>query len=73
MPVTVAGVAQLYSSVGRQLKALDDAGRAGATAELWPQYLTIRINDAISDPNKLANASALLFRIEDQISRRASQ
>jgi protein kinase-like protein len=73
MPLTAAGVAQLYGSVGRQLKALDETGRTGATADLWPQYLQIRINDVIGDPDKLAAANATLFRLESVISRRASQ
>jgi hypothetical protein len=72
MPVTAAGVAELYASVGRQLKALDEAHGSAATANLWPLYLRIHINDVISDPTKLADASTQLYRIEDQVSRRSA-
>ncbi|HET9621470.1 MAG TPA: hypothetical protein VFP84_08900, partial [Kofleriaceae bacterium] len=72
MPVSAAGVAELYASVGRQLKALDEAHGSTATANLWPLYLRIHINDVISDPSKLADASSLLYRIEDQIARRSA-
>jgi hypothetical protein len=72
MPLTAAGVAQLYASVGRQLKALDEAHGSSATATLWPLYLRIHINDVISDPSKLADTSTLLYHLEDQVSRRSA-
>jgi serine/threonine-protein kinase len=72
MPLSAAGVAELYASVGRQLKALDESHGSAATANLWPLYLRIHINEVISDSSKLADASSLLYRIEDQISRRGA-
>jgi hypothetical protein len=72
MPLTATSVAELYASVGRQLKALDETHGSTATATLWPLYLRIHINDVISDPGKLSDASTLLYRIEDQVARRSA-
>ncbi|HZJ66022.1 MAG TPA: hypothetical protein VFD36_21095, partial [Kofleriaceae bacterium] len=70
-PATPAGVAQLYSTVGKQLKALDQARGSAATADLWPLYLRVRINDVIANPVKCAEADALLRHLDDEIGRRS--
>ncbi|HEY0189894.1 MAG TPA: protein kinase [Kofleriaceae bacterium] len=67
MPMSASGVAELYASVGRQLKALDAARGSAAAHDLWQPYLRIRINEAISTPAKINEASAILYRIEDQV------
>ncbi|HEY4240812.1 MAG TPA: protein kinase [Kofleriaceae bacterium] len=69
-PATSAQVAALYSQVGRDLKALDVARGSAATADLWPLYLRVRINDVIADPVKRAEAMALLSRLQMQVAAR---
>ena len=68
---TPASVAQLYASVGKQLKALDQARGSAATADLWLLYLRVRINDVIANPVKCAEADALLHHLDDEVVRRA--
>src|SRR5262249_18715604 len=66
-----ADVALLYSSTGKRLKGLDETHGSAATADLWPLYLRIRINDVIGDPVKCAEADVLLRYLDEQIARRA--
>jgi hypothetical protein len=66
-----AAVAKLYASVGKQLKALDQARGSAATADLWLLYLRVRINDVIVNPVKCAEADALLHDLDDEIVRRS--
>jgi serine/threonine-protein kinase len=70
-PATPASVARLYASVGKQLKALDQARGSAATADLWLLYLRVRINDVIANPVKCAEADALLRHLDDEIGRRS--
>ena len=70
-PVTAASVAQLYADVGQALKELDQDHGARATAELWPLFRRIRINDAFADPVKRDETTALLHRLRDQITDRS--
>jgi serine/threonine protein kinase len=68
---TPASVAQLYASVGKQLKALDQVRGSAATADLWLLYLRVRINDVIANPVKCAEADALLHHLDDEVFRRS--
>jgi serine/threonine-protein kinase len=70
-PATPANVARLYASVGKQLKALDQARGSAATADLWLLYLRVRINDVIANPVKCAEADALLHDLDHEIVRRS--
>ena len=71
VPVVVdtsaAAVAQLYGQVGRELKQLDTAKGSGATADLWPKYLRIRINDVITSPEKRSEAQRILSQLRKEI------
>ncbi len=62
-----AGVAQLYGTVGRELKALDTRRGSAATSALWPRYLRIRINDALTTPEKRAEAHRALTALRSEI------
>jgi hypothetical protein len=66
-----AEVAELYAALGRRLKALDERLGSAATADLWPLYLRVRINDVITDPVKCAEADVLLRYLDDQVARRS--
>jgi tRNA A-37 threonylcarbamoyl transferase component Bud32 len=66
-----ARVAELYATVGRTLKALDQHRGSAATADLWVIYLRIRINDVIADPIKCAEADAVLRHLDAQIVQRS--
>jgi eukaryotic-like serine/threonine-protein kinase len=68
---TPASVARLYASVGKQLKALDQSRGSAATADLWPLYLRVRINDVIADPVKCAEADTLLRHLDHEIAQRS--
>jgi serine/threonine-protein kinase len=70
-PASAIRVAELYATVGKQLKAFDQARGSAATADLWPLYLRIRINDVITDPVKRDEADALLHQLYDQIAVRS--
>ena len=61
------GVAQLYGTVGRELKALDGRRGTTATSTLWPRYLRIRINDAISTEAKRLEAHRELTALRKAI------
>jgi hypothetical protein len=69
-PATANRVALLYALVGKHLKSLDQARGSAATADLWPLFLRIRINDVIADPVKREEADALLRQLHDQIAFR---
>ena len=60
-------VARLYGVVGRELKALDTAKGSGATANLWPRYLRIRINDVLTTPDKRIEAQRALAQLRREI------
>jgi hypothetical protein len=68
---TATSVAELYADVGQALKELDQGRGARVTAELWPLFRRIRINDVIADPAKRDETAALLHRLRDQITERA--
>jgi hypothetical protein len=70
-PASAATVARLYSTVGKELKALDNARGSAATADLWLLYLRVRINDVIADPVKRAEADLLLHHLDDQVIQRS--
>jgi serine/threonine protein kinase len=69
--VTTANLVEMYAEVGQQLKALRHDRGAGATADLWPPYLSIRINEAIADPARREATSALLRRLREQLVERS--
>jgi hypothetical protein len=71
VPPSSERVARLYATVGKELKALDQARGSAATADLWLVYLRVRINDVIADPVKCAEADALLQHLDDQIAVRS--
>jgi len=66
--LTGAGVAQLYGSVGREIKELDTRKGASATAALWPRFLRIRINDAITTAEKRLETHQMLTALRRDIS-----
>jgi serine/threonine protein kinase len=57
-----AAIAARYSSVGQKLKALGPAA-----TDLWPRYRLIRIQDVMSSPEKRAEASQILGKLERDI------
>jgi len=60
---TAAEVATLYSALGRELKALEDAHGMDSTIELWPRYRWIRINDWLATPERRTEVAQLLERL----------
>jgi len=60
--ITADSVARHYAVVGRKLKALDQRGVAAK--DLWQRYLTIHINDVMSDPAQLGATESLLANLE---------
>ncbi len=60
-------VARLYGVVGRELKQLDTAKGSGATSNLWPRYLRIRINDVLTTPENRAEAQRQLAQLRAEI------
>jgi serine/threonine-protein kinase len=59
-----------YKSVGKQLKALEDAKGAGTASDLWARYRIIRIADAMSTQPKRDEASAILAKLIKEIAAR---
>jgi serine/threonine-protein kinase len=57
-----AAIAARYAAVGQKLKALG----ADAT-DLWPRYRLIRIQDVMASPDKRAEASVILGKLEKDI------
>ncbi len=57
-----AAVAAKYREVGQKLSALGPAAN-----ELWPRYRMIRIQDAMTRPDKRAEALATLARLDREI------
>ena len=57
-----AAIAARYSSVGQKLKALGPAA-----TDLWPRYRLIRIQEVMTSPEKRADASAILGKLEAEI------
>ena len=70
-PLDAAGIAELYAVVGQELRALEQRKGAPATADLWPSYLRIRINEALADPARRETTGEALHRLHGQIARRA--
>jgi serine/threonine-protein kinase len=68
---TVEGIVQLYVAVGQALKILDQHRGSGATADLWPSFTRIHINDVIMDPAKRVEAERRLRQLRDQIAERS--
>ncbi|CAN5895213.1 hypothetical protein BH11MYX3_BH11MYX3_31010 [soil metagenome] len=64
---SASAVAQLYGVVGRELKQLDTAKGSGATSNLWPRYLRIRINDVLTTPEKRTEAQRALAQLRAEI------
>nr|MBA3499394.1 hypothetical protein [Deltaproteobacteria bacterium] len=54
-----------YAAVARDLRALGDKA-----ADLWPKFRLIRYNDAVSSPEKLAEAKAILADLRKTIATR---
>ncbi|MBL9014694.1 MAG: serine/threonine protein kinase [Myxococcales bacterium] len=57
-----AAIAARYSSVGQKLKALGPAA-----TDLWPRYRLIRIQEVMASPEKRADASQILGKLEAEI------
>ncbi|HET7506173.1 MAG TPA: serine/threonine-protein kinase [Kofleriaceae bacterium] len=68
-PLDGAGLAHLYERVGRRLNALKQTPSASLAVDLLPTYLRLRIQDALIDPVKRDEASAVLRRLDDEIAR----
>jgi tRNA A-37 threonylcarbamoyl transferase component Bud32 len=64
---TADEVAKLYGAVGRELRTLESAQGMDATIDLWPRYRWIRINDAMSTPEKRMQATVMLQRLQRDI------
>ena len=67
--ITASALAMQYGAIGRELKALQDKRGSDATAALWPRYRMIKINDALTTPEKRATAADMLSRIAAEIAR----
>jgi len=67
---TALELAKLYTTVGRELGALEARG-SDAAIDLWPRYRWIRINDALVDPRKRRQTFELLGRIRRDIAAAA--
>jgi hypothetical protein len=65
-------LAQLYGSIGRSLKQLDDRLGQQATLDLWPAYRRIRINEALGSRDKRIAAYQILRDLEREIARLAA-
>ena len=70
-PASATSIAELYAIVGQHLKKLDQAHGSTATADLWPLFLRIRINDVITDPAKRKEAELSLHQLDDLIADRS--
>jgi serine/threonine-protein kinase len=57
-----AAIASRYATVGQKLKALGPAA-----GDLWPRYRLIRIQEVMSSPEKRAEASQILAKLEADI------
>nr|HEX4316949.1 serine/threonine-protein kinase [Kofleriaceae bacterium] len=69
---SAAAVAQLYGTVGRELKALAEQHGTSASADLWPRYRRIRINEVLSSPSERATAADELTELLTEIAARRS-
>jgi serine/threonine protein kinase len=64
---TAAELVKLYTQVGRELSALETNKGAAATDDLWPRYRWIRIQDALSTPDKRHEAWQLLEHLRHDL------
>jgi serine/threonine protein kinase len=64
---TAAEVAQLYASLGRELKALEDAKGMESTLDLWPRYRWIRIHEWMASPERRTEVTAMLERLRADV------
>jgi hypothetical protein len=64
-PKPADGFAVTYAAVGRDLKQLGDKA-----SDLWPKYRMIRYNEALTSPQKLAEAKSILVDLQKTISGR---
>jgi hypothetical protein len=67
---TTAAVAELYGSVGRALKRLDETRGQQATYDLWPRFRHIQILEALRTDRGRAGAHSELSFLEREITRR---
>jgi serine/threonine protein kinase len=65
-----AALADLYTAVGRNLKRLDAQAGEDATADLWPRFRFIRINEAFASRQKKIEASDALHALQRDIGSR---
>jgi serine/threonine-protein kinase len=68
---TTAEIASLYMQTGRELSSLEKADPSRAN-ELWPRYRWIRINDALTTPDKRTQAARMLEDLRVMIRGRGS-
>ncbi|MGE0397279.1 MAG: serine/threonine-protein kinase [Kofleriaceae bacterium] len=62
-----AAVANLYGTVGRELKALDLKRGADIAQPMWQRFRQLRINDALVTPEKRAAAERMLSQLRREI------
>jgi hypothetical protein len=71
LPHTAADIAQLYLTVGEQLRTFEQAHGRDASADLWIEFRYIRINEAIADPEQREAIGGVLHRLQDRIAERS--
>jgi eukaryotic-like serine/threonine-protein kinase len=66
-PPSATDVAQLYASLGRELKALEEAKGMESTLELWPRYRWIRIHEWMETAERRVRVSEMLERLRADV------
>jgi serine/threonine protein kinase len=65
--ISAGAVANLYGTVGRELKALDTKRGADIAQPMWQRFRQLRINDALQSPEKRAAAERMLSQLRKDI------
>jgi hypothetical protein len=64
---TAAELAHLYTTVARELSALEAKKGATAAIDLWPRFRWIRIQDALGSLHKRVESYAILDQLHREI------
>jgi hypothetical protein len=67
---SAAAVAELYGRVGRELKQLAERRGTATTADLWPRYRRIRINEVLASVSARASTADELESLLSEIATR---
>jgi serine/threonine protein kinase len=65
--ISAGAVANLYGTVGRELKALDTKRGADIAQPMWQRFRQLRINDALQSAEKRAAAERMLSQLRKDI------